>query len=101
MMYGIGGERDLSERDRPTFRVAGQAPGTGWATAPGTRRQLDVYGELLDAAATLPEYLNDLEPGTRQFLADAADAAASLLAVHGSGHLGGPRRSPALPSLES
>ncbi|XTR52196.1 glycoside hydrolase family 15 protein [Pseudarthrobacter sp. So.54] len=77
IMYGIGGERDLSERvlaHLPGWR--GSAPvrvGNGaW-----DQRQLDVYGELLDAAATLPEYLNDLEPGTRHFLADAADAAAS------------------------
>ncbi|MDJ0358268.1 glycoside hydrolase family 15 protein [Paenarthrobacter sp. PH39-S1] len=77
IMYGIGGERDLSERELAHL--------PGWRSSAPVRvgngawdqRQLDVYGEILDAAATLPEYLNDLEPGTRRFLADAADAAAS------------------------
>ncbi|MBT2530621.1 glycoside hydrolase family 15 protein [Arthrobacter sp. ISL-48] len=77
IMYGIGGERDLSERELAHL--------PGWCDSAPVRvgngawdqRQLDVYGELLDAAAALPEYLNDLEPGTRHFLADAADAAAS------------------------
>ncbi len=77
IMYGIGGERDLSERELVHL--------PGWCNSAPVRvgngawdqRQLDVYGELLDAAATLPEYLYDLEPGTRHFLADAVDAAAS------------------------
>ncbi|MET3206271.1 UNVERIFIED_ORG: GH15 family glucan-1,4-alpha-glucosidase [Arthrobacter sp. UYEF13] len=77
IMYGISGERDLTERELAHL--------PGWRDSAPVRvgngawdqRQLDVYGELLDAAATLPEYLNDLEPGTRRFLADAADAAAS------------------------
>ncbi|RNL52962.1 glycoside hydrolase family 15 protein [Arthrobacter oryzae] len=77
IMYGIGGERDLSERELDHL--------PGWcASAPvrvgngaWNQRQLDVYGELLDAAATLPEYLADTGPGTLEFLADAADTAAS------------------------
>ena len=77
IMYGIGGERDLSERQLPHLPGwRGSAPvrvGNGaW-----NQRQLDVYGELLDAAATLPEYLADTEPGTLAFLADAADTAAA------------------------
>lgn len=75
IMYGIGGERDLPER------VLDHLP--GWrASAPvrvgngaWNQRQLDVYGELLDAAATMPEFLADLAPETLRFLADAADAA--------------------------
>ncbi|MGZ4662308.1 MAG: glycoside hydrolase family 15 protein [Arthrobacter sp.] len=77
IMYGVGGERDLSERELPHL--------PGWRNSQPVRvgngawnqRQLDVYGELLDAAATLPDYLVDLEPETRLFLADAADAAAA------------------------
>ncbi len=77
IMYGIGGERDLSERELehlPGWRASAPVRvGNGaW-----NQRQLDVYGELLDAAATLPEYLADTEPGTLEFLADAADTAAS------------------------
>ncbi|MDI3240838.1 glycoside hydrolase family 15 protein [Arthrobacter sp. AL08] len=78
IMYGIGGERDLSERELAHL--------PGWRNSAPVRvgngawnqRQLDVYGELLDAAATLPEYLTAMEPGTRKFLAGAADTAASL-----------------------
>ncbi len=77
IMFGIGGERELPERELahlPGWR--GSSPvrvGNGaW-----NQRQLDVYGELLDAAATLPEYLAELAPETRKFLADAADTAAA------------------------
>ncbi|MDQ0849864.1 GH15 family glucan-1,4-alpha-glucosidase [Arthrobacter sp. B3I9] len=77
IMFGVGGERELPERELahlPGWR--GSSPvrvGNGaW-----NQRQLDVYGELLDAAATLPEYLAELPPDTRMFLADAADAAAA------------------------
>jgi GH15 family glucan-1,4-alpha-glucosidase len=77
IMFGIGGERELPERE------LGHLP--GWrASAPvrvgngaWNQRQLDVYGELLDAAATLPEYLAELAPETRKFLAHAADTAAA------------------------
>lgn len=75
IMYGIGGERDLPER------VLHHLP--GWRSSAPVRvgngawnqRQLDVYGELLDAAATMPEFLAELAPETLRFLADAADAA--------------------------
>ncbi|RKR29748.1 glycoside hydrolase family 15 protein [Arthrobacter oryzae] len=77
IMFGIGGERELPERELnhlPGWRASAPVRvGNGaW-----NQRQLDVYGELLDAAARLPEYLADLAPETRRFLADAADAAAS------------------------
>lgn len=75
IMYGIGGERDLPER------VLSHLP--GWrASAPvrigngaWNQRQLDVYGELLDAAATMRGSVAELAPETLRFLADAADVA--------------------------
>ncbi|MER6032155.1 glycoside hydrolase family 15 protein [Streptomyces sp. NPDC001851] len=76
IMYGIGGERDLSERPLPHL--------TGWRDSKPVRigndawrqRQLDVYGELLDAAAqTLPPG-EPLDPATRTFLLQAAETAA-------------------------
>lgn len=94
IMFGVGGERELPERELthlPGWR--GSAPvrvGNGaW-----NQRQLDVYGELLDAAATLPEYLAELAPETRMFLADAADAAAARWqeADHGIWEVRGERR---------
>ncbi len=77
IMFGIGGERDLSERELPHLR--------GWRGSRPVRvgngawgqRQLDVYGELLGAAQRLVEQLGELSPVTRRFLAAAADTAAS------------------------
>jgi GH15 family glucan-1,4-alpha-glucosidase len=77
IMFGVGGEHDLSERALPHL--------TGWrASRPvrvgngaWTQRQLDVYGELLDAAQRLADQLGELDPVTQQFLAAAADTAAS------------------------
>ncbi|MGZ8605826.1 MAG: glycoside hydrolase family 15 protein [Actinomycetota bacterium] len=76
IMFGIGGEHDLTERvvehldgwrgSRPV-RIGNGA----WS-----QRQLDVYGELLDATARLHERLGDPAKDTGRFLVAAADAAA-------------------------
>ncbi|MFD4244579.1 glycoside hydrolase family 15 protein [Streptomyces sp. NPDC058525] len=76
IMYGIGGERDLSERIVPHLSGwRGSAPvrvGNGaWQ-----QRQLDVYGELLDAAHQLLPPGEQLDPHTRTLLLQAAEAAA-------------------------
>ena len=76
IMFGIGGEHDLTERELPHL--------SGWRDSAPVRvgndawnqRQLDVYGELLDAAYRLPGQLGRLGPVTRRFLADLADTAA-------------------------
>lgn len=76
VMYGIGGERDLSERVVPHL--------SGWRSSAPVRvgndarrqRQLDVYGELLDAAhQTLPHDVL-LDKPVRNFLRACAEAAA-------------------------
>jgi GH15 family glucan-1,4-alpha-glucosidase len=77
IMFGIGGEHDLTERELDHLAGwRGSAPvriGNGaWR-----QRQLDVYGELLDAAHRLPEQLERLGSVSRTFLADLADAAAA------------------------
>jgi GH15 family glucan-1,4-alpha-glucosidase len=77
IMFGIGGERDLSERELPHL--------AGWRGSRPVRvgngawnqRQLDVYGELLGAAQRLVEQLGELDPVTQRFLTAAADTAAS------------------------
>ncbi len=77
IMFGIGGERDLSERELP--RLAGWRASRPVRVGNGawSQRQLDVYGELLGAAHRLVEQLGELDPITRRFLTAAADAAAS------------------------
>ncbi len=77
IMFGIGGERDLSEREIGHLSGwCGSGPvraGNGaWA-----QRQLDVYGSLLDAAYTLRAQLGELDEPTRGFLVAAVDAAAA------------------------
>ena len=77
IMFGIGGERDLTERELPHL--------AGWRGSRPVRvgngawlqRQLDVYGELLSAAQRLVDQLGELDPVTRRFLAAAADTAAA------------------------
>ncbi len=77
IMFGIGGEHDLSERELGHLSGwRGSAPvrvGNGAWSQP----QLDVYGELLDAAYRLREQLGEMPPTTRSFLAGLADAAAA------------------------
>ncbi len=95
IMFGIGGERDLTERELPHL--------AGWRSSAPVRvgngawrqRQLDVYGELLNAVHRLSDHLFDqthrlgpmadadkwdkppeLAPATRQFLVEMADTAA-------------------------
>ena len=77
IMFGLAGERDLSERELPHL--------AGWRGSRPVRvgngawlqRQLDVYGELLGAARRLVDKLGDMESATRRFLAAAADTAAA------------------------
>jgi GH15 family glucan-1,4-alpha-glucosidase len=77
IMFGIGGERDLTERELAYL--------SGWRGSRPVRvgngawdqRQLDVYGELLGAAERLTDQLGSPDEATRRFLIQAADAAAS------------------------
>ncbi len=76
IMYGIGGEHDLSERELPHLRGwRGSSPvriGNGaWSQV-----QLDVYGELLDTLHRYREQLGELHPEIQRFAADLADTAA-------------------------
>ncbi|MCD2197616.1 glycoside hydrolase family 15 protein [Actinomycetospora endophytica] len=79
IMFGIGGEHDLTERTLDHL--------SGWRDSRPVRvgngawnqRQIDVYGELLGAAHRLFEQLNPDHPGAgawREFLVACADTAA-------------------------
>jgi GH15 family glucan-1,4-alpha-glucosidase len=77
IMFGIGGERDLTERELPHLAGWRGSRPVRIGNGAWTQRQLDVYGELLIAAQRLVDQLGELDPVTRQFLAAAADTAAS------------------------
>jgi GH15 family glucan-1,4-alpha-glucosidase len=76
IMYGISGEHDLTERELRHLR--------GWRDSVPVRvgngawgqRQLDVYGELLDALHLYHQQLGELHPEIQEFAAELADAAA-------------------------
>ncbi len=76
IMFGIGGEHDLTERVLPHLRGWRDSRPVRIGNGAWDQRQLDVYGELLDAAWRLEDYLDDADPLTRRLLADLADAAA-------------------------
>jgi GH15 family glucan-1,4-alpha-glucosidase len=77
IMFGVGGEHDLSERALSHL--------SGWRNSRPVRvgngawnqRQLDVYGELLNAAYRLSDQWTELDPPTRRFFVAVADAAAA------------------------
>ncbi|MEO6318570.1 MAG: glycoside hydrolase family 15 protein, partial [Acidimicrobiales bacterium] len=76
IMFGIGGEHDLTERELAHL--------PGWRNSAPVRvgngawnqRQLDVYGELLNSFYRLSDQVTELPPATRTFLVELADAAA-------------------------
>src|SRR6516165_10553953 len=77
IMFGIGGERDLSERELPHLAGWRDSRPVRVGNGAWNQRQIDVYGELLGAAQRLVEQLGELDPVTQRFLAAAADTAAA------------------------
>jgi len=77
IMYGIGGERDLTERQLEHL--------SGWRGSQPVRigngawqqTQIDVYGELLGAAYRYRDHLPAMGPPLSRFLAALADGALS------------------------
>ena len=65
------------------------------------QRQLDVYGELLDAAYRLPDQLDRLGAVDPPVPRRPRRHRRGALAGAGPGHLGGPRRAARLPVLEA
>ena len=76
IMFGVGGEHDLSERVLPHLSGWRESRPVRVGNGAWVQRQLDVYGELLDAALRLSDQLGDLDEPTTHFLAGLADAAA-------------------------
>jgi len=76
IMYGIGGEHDLSERVLPHLRGWRDSQPVRVGNGAWDQTQLDVYGQLLDAIHRYRERLGDLHPEIQRFVASLADAAA-------------------------
>jgi alpha,alpha-trehalase len=76
IMFGIGGEHDLSERTLPHLDGWRDSRPVRVGNGAWNQRQLDVYGELLDAADRLRDQLADIDEATKRFLVRVADAAA-------------------------
>ncbi len=96
IMFGIGGERDLSERELPHLEGWRHSAPVRVGNGAWNQRQLDVYGELLGAVYRLSDHLfddasrrvgpeadpekwgapPDLAPATRRFFVQLADTAA-------------------------
>ncbi len=95
IMFGVGGERDLSERELPNLEGWRDSAPVRVGNGAWNQRQLDVYGELLGAVYRLSDHVfdntsrvgptadpdkwgapPDLEPATRRFFVELADTAA-------------------------
>jgi len=77
IMFGVGGEHDLSERELKHLRGWRGSVPVRLGNGAWDQRQLDVYGELLGAADRLADVGGEFHPTTKHFLADVADAAAA------------------------
>jgi alpha,alpha-trehalase len=76
IMYGIGGEHDLSERELPHLRGWRDSKPVRVGNGAWDQTQLDVYGELLNVIYLYRERLGELHPEIQHFVAELADAAA-------------------------
>jgi GH15 family glucan-1,4-alpha-glucosidase len=76
IMYGIGGEHDLSERELPHLAGWRESRPVRVGNGAWGQTQLDVYGELLDALYVYREQLGELHPEIQAFVAYLADMAA-------------------------
>ena len=96
IMFGVGGERDLTERELPHLEGWRHSAPVRVGNGAWNQRQLDVYGELLSAVDRLSDQLfdntsrrvgpmadpdkwgapPDLAPATRRFFIQLADTAA-------------------------
>jgi GH15 family glucan-1,4-alpha-glucosidase len=76
IMFGVGGEHDLSERE--LSHLAGWRDSRPVRVGNGawSQQQVDVYGELLGAAHRLAYQLTEIDPDMRNFLVALADTAA-------------------------
>ena len=78
VLFGIGGEHDLSERTLPHLAGWNDSKPVRVGNDAWTQRQLDLPGELLRSADVLSEQMQNMDEQTRVFLVEAADGAAAI-----------------------
>jgi GH15 family glucan-1,4-alpha-glucosidase len=77
IMFGVGGEHDLSERELPHLEGWKDSRPVRVGNGAWDQQQIDVYGEVLGAAHLLADQLTHIDSDTKRFLAACADAAAT------------------------
>jgi GH15 family glucan-1,4-alpha-glucosidase len=77
IMFGVGGEHDLSERTLPHLRGWRDSGPVRVGNDAWTQQQIDVYGELLAAAYRLADQITGMDGDVRAFLVALADTAAA------------------------
>ena len=77
IMFGVGGEHDLSERTLPHLEGWKDSRPVRVGNGAWNQTQIDVYGEILGAAHRLSDQLESIDDDTKRFLASCADAAAA------------------------
>ncbi|MFP4636591.1 MAG: glycoside hydrolase family 15 protein, partial [Nitriliruptoraceae bacterium] len=78
IMFSVGGDRDLSERELDHLRGWRDSRPVRVGNGAWNQQQVDVYGELLDAVHRLSERLVPFSAQQRRFLVALADTAAQL-----------------------
>ena len=76
IMFGIGGEHDLTERELSHLEGWRDSRPVRVGNGAWDQSQVDVYGELLGAAHRLADQLEHIDEDTQRFLVACADAAA-------------------------
>jgi GH15 family glucan-1,4-alpha-glucosidase len=85
IMYGVGGERDLAERELPHLRGHRGSRPVRVGNGAWNQVQLDIFGEFIDAYSRYAGRLREPDAELAHFLADLADAAAARWQGRGSG----------------
>ncbi len=78
IMYGVEGERDLTEHELEHLAGYRDSSPVRVGNAAWQQDQLDVFGEVLDAAYLLRDTLGQLTPAVQQLLVALADRAAAI-----------------------